>query len=525
MAAIEYGIDGNGRKVSPEAAWSGRTYICPYCGMHIHVRKGHVKVDYFAHDRIEDRTPEQMMCPGYTGEGKDSVSNPVDQVYITNGGIPLYLSKISDEYFELFAIFPRLSDKTMDILRRENAKVEITGNGRGKRYSAWAIRKHRITDNSSRYNVRVTGISQRIEEVHHKWEWGIRGLDIGQDIFQAHLEGGYRLARHADVVVGKDYYYVYGDTKLPSEKGMKFTAVGTLKLSNGWSTRDYKVARFVIEEATEAAVSFIQTKGYQLIQDSDEIIPLWPPAVIEGKELHYAADAKNAYFYHPIHARQKIYDITSHGMVPVYEKDNIFWTRTDAATLILTDYDFNKFSREIRYMLLAGKYEQAEADYEPRSYIKRNTEEYEIADGITEEFYKPETFIVSDDQFNLILMRDYVIRLSTRRSLDGLSRNDKLVLSYRGFGNRIIKSDYVEENRRQYGADTVVTPDDALISMFVSQAGRYIPYDNRLDWILLKTSDQSMLYQLVRRWKYNNKMPATALLLSEQLRRRIDERH
>lgn len=60
MASIAYGIDGNGKKIYAEDAYSGRTYICPYCFEDINVRKCTDRDDYFAHKSIHNRTPQQI---------------------------------------------------------------------------------------------------------------------------------------------------------------------------------------------------------------------------------------------------------------------------------------------------------------------------------------------------------------------------------------------------------------------------------------------------------------------------------
>jgi hypothetical protein len=103
MASIEYGIDGYGRKIYAKDAIGGWTYMCPYCYEEIHVRKCYDKKDYFAHKSIFNRTPQQRMCPGYTGE--ERIEDKVDQVYITNGGLLLYLCESMNGKYQLKHIF------------------------------------------------------------------------------------------------------------------------------------------------------------------------------------------------------------------------------------------------------------------------------------------------------------------------------------------------------------------------------------------------------------------------------------
>ena len=97
MASIAYGIDGNGKKIYAEDAYSGRTYICPYCFEDINVRKCTDRDDYFAHKSIHNRTPQQMLCPGYTG-GEGRIETDSDKICVINGGVPLHLVAKNNEY-------------------------------------------------------------------------------------------------------------------------------------------------------------------------------------------------------------------------------------------------------------------------------------------------------------------------------------------------------------------------------------------------------------------------------------------
>jgi len=183
MASIESGIDGYGRKICAKEAHSGRTYICPDCLEEIHVFKCYGKKDYFAHKSISNRTPQQRLCKGYTGEGHyKRIEGDINKVFITNGGLPLYLSTFAAEKYQLNAHFPPLSQSTMDLLTNWGTKVVISEKGAKVEHSVINTRFYTVKTTAEWIYVKCTNVKYSIPEVQQKWEWGIRGLDCEKDI-------------------------------------------------------------------------------------------------------------------------------------------------------------------------------------------------------------------------------------------------------------------------------------------------------------------------------------------------------
>lgn len=146
MPSIEFGIDGNGDKISASNAISRRTYKCYYCREDIYVRKGNKRMAYFAHMPIHDRTPQQMVCEGYTGHGASNnyIKDDRDKLYIFNGGIPVHLIEFAKGKYKLVAMFPPLSNSSLKKLTECDAKIQIVGDGREQIFSAWNLRKYEI---------------------------------------------------------------------------------------------------------------------------------------------------------------------------------------------------------------------------------------------------------------------------------------------------------------------------------------------------------------------------------------------
>ena len=142
--SIKFGIDGCGRKVTAREALKGRTYKCYYCKEDIHVRG--YKKPYFAHMPIHNRTPQQMVCEGYKGKGifENYIKNESDKLYIFNGGVPVHLVEFEREKYELVAMFPPLSNLSLEKLKEWEVKIRITGDGRDQIFSAWNLRRYNI---------------------------------------------------------------------------------------------------------------------------------------------------------------------------------------------------------------------------------------------------------------------------------------------------------------------------------------------------------------------------------------------
>lgn len=307
--AIEYGIDGNGRKVAAVNAIRGRSYKCYYCKENIHVRKGKKRKAYFAHSSISNRTPQQMVCEGYKGHstGKGYISNNEDRICIFNGGVPLHLIEVFPGKYELIAMFPPLSNKTMKQVEELKGKVRVINDGREQIFSAWNFRKYKVQTSSSWIYVKPDNFKIFNEEIKRKWFWGFRGLDFDNDLFRVDSYGGVRVGQLANIVIGQEYLFIHKYGAVPNGKGLRFEKKGRFSFPNSVSRKEYDVYSVTVTAITGDAIAYIQQKGYQLIDKSDELIPMWPPAVIEGKELIYHDDDGDAYIYHHKESNQQVF--------------------------------------------------------------------------------------------------------------------------------------------------------------------------------------------------------------------------
>lgn len=349
MPAIEYGLDGNGRKIAAVDAMKKRSYKCYYCKQDIHVRRGTKRGAYFAHSPIQNRTPQQMACEGYKGHGAGEgyIDNNEDRIWIFNGGVPLHLIEVSTERFELVAMFPPLSKETMKQVEDLNGKVKVTEDEHKQIFSAWNFRKYRVRTASSWIYVRPDNFEIFNEEIRRKWFWGFRGIDFDNDLFRADSCGGVRVGQLANIVIGKEYLFIHKRGVVPDGSGLYFEKKGKISFPNSISRMEYDVYSVTVTEMTDDAIAYIQQKGYQLIDKNDELIPMWPPAALEGKELIYHDDDREAYIYHHKESNQQVFCWGNFMPYQIGEKDSVLKCSTLNTTLLLSDYGFNTMAKEI----------------------------------------------------------------------------------------------------------------------------------------------------------------------------------
>ncbi|GKX31362.1 hypothetical protein SH1V18_38420 [Vallitalea longa] len=441
MASIEYGIDGYGRKVYPRQAVRGRTYTCPCCLEEIIVR--YRNGNYFAHKPIKNRTPLQRICPGYKGVvNYKKIEGKVDKVYIINGGLPLYLGIFRDEKYQLNAYFPPLSQSNMNSLEEWGTKVIVTEGGAKKEYSASNIRFYRLKTTVDWIKVKCKVLKHPITEVQQKWEWGVRGLDCEKDIFHSHYAGGFRVALHSNIVVGKEYLIVIRNNFISSIKGVCFERKGCLSLNNWYDKQEFSIYAMTVNSITDEAISYVQNKGYQLIGKSDEIIPMWPPALIEGKELIYRRHSNEAFLFHGKWADQRIFNVSEYGITNIEKNENIFETRTNNKTLLLSDHKFNIFSNEIRYMLTQTRNNfDNDKLYKPNIMWRTDESTLKLLTVAENEILKAKKiFFDTDTKITICILKKNYVEMSSKRIVANLKRNRVLVVDMGAFGKIWLES-------------------------------------------------------------------------------------
>ncbi len=527
MPAIEYGIDGSGRKVSARYAVSGHSYKCYYCKEDIHVRRGTKRIAYFAHSPISGRTPQQMACEGYKGHGAGEgyIDNDEDRISIFNGGVPLHLVEAFPGKYELFAMFPPLSNGVMKQMEDLNGKIRVTDDGNDQIFSAWNFRKYRVRTESPWKYVKPDNFRINNEEIRRKWFWGFRGLDFDNDLFRMDSYGGVRVGQLANIVIGKEYLFVHNGKIVPEGRGLRFEKKGTLGFPNSMSRAEYDVYSVTVTEITDDAVAYIQQKGYQLIDKSDELIPMWPPAVLEGKELIYHDSDREAYIYHHKESNQQVFCWGNSIPHQISEKDNILKCSTLNTTLLLSDYSFNTLAKEIRFVLTHDRENftrDRRFDYEAALLLDDGRKVELSAEVFQESFFKP-IILEANYKTTAISIRDNYVLRSTSKRIDELSNKDGLIFLYEPFGSLRLESlvkekedvsilgkgkpfDFEELTEKLYHCHSTTTVTDATLDR----------------WIEYAKMNSEDLAKVFLRWKNQGKMPIKALMILADMEKRIE---
>lgn len=506
MASIEYGIDRrSGKKVYAKEAVSGIYYICPYCSDLINVRKTKPNVeDFFVHKREVNRTPEKMICPGYTGNNK-KIERINDKVYISNGGLPLYLLKIDESKYKLEARFPPLTYKTSKLIEKWNLRVIINeGNNRPIEYSAINIRPYPIKSTEKWINIEFRNMQSNLNELKEKWGWGIRGISMDSDFFHSNNYGGFRLSQHSNIVLGKEYLYISEWNKFDNVKGITFNRKGEITLSR----RSYNVNSIVVNEITDESIAFIHTKGYQLIDKNDEIIPIWPPAVIEGKEIIYQENDEEAYFYKDEISNQQVFSITKNGLIDVDSDKKILKTYTLDNIILSSDYQFNLLSNEIRYTLTRNRKKfldkqpiKADVTYKTLNTNKKNFSDFDI-----NKYKNKDLFIYSNLPMDILIGKDNYIDYSSKQYIESNKKYNKIIVSLFAIG-------YIEHNKSK---NELLTINDKKLEILMKKLYRcksqLVPFNKEYLKVLNYMKSKNIeIYKILLKWSLSGKMPYAAV--------------
>ncbi len=527
MPAIEYGIDGSGRKVAAINAVSGRSYKCYYCKEEIHVRKGAKRRPYFAHSPISNRTPQQMACEGYKGHGTGDgyIGNNEDRICVFNGGVPLHLIEVFPERYELIAMFPPLSNKTMKQVEDLKGKVRIVNDGGDQVFSAWNFRRYKVLTSSPWIYVKPDNFEISNEEIKRKWFWGIRGIDLDNDLFRVDSSGGVRVGQLANIVIGKEYLFVHKWGNLPNGRGLRFEKKGKFSFPNGESRKKYDVYSVTVTARTDDAIAYIQQKGYQLIDKSDELIPMWPPAVLEGKELIYHDDDKDAFIYHHKEANQEVFCWGNYEPYQISEKDNVLKCSTLNKTLLLSDYSFNAFAKEIRFVLThdRGNFSRDRRfEYEAALLFDDGRRTGLSAEVFNESFLKP-IILEANYGTTAISVRDNYVLRSTSKRIDELSKRDGLIFLYEPFGS--LRFDVLIKEKKE--KSLILTEEktfnyEELVEKLYHCHSAMTETNIILDrWIEYAKLNSENLAKVLLRWKNQGKMPIKALMILDDMEKLI----
>lgn len=354
---MEYAMNKNGKLVHHINASRELSYVCPYCFEKAVIRQGANACFY--HNPIRDRTPLQRTCPEYhENSSYRKVNDRLEILYINNGGIPLYLCN-ENERFQLRAYFPKISEHSVNKLKRIGVKIHVNT----KAYSEMDKKIYNVC-NLNFYPVSTIEKWIFVEcnpfvvepEVKRKWLSGIRGVDVERDIYHSNQDGGYRVALKANITVAKAYQIMFKNSP-PIIKGISFEKKGEIHLRKKMVRKVVGIYEMRVEKFAEPARQFVEGKGYKLVEDSNELIPLWPPAIFKGNEIIF--NERDVFFLHINNSmKERLFYTRHNGLIKMDSTEEnkrivpIIIHKDEGKSLAVSDGDDARFDHEIKYNLL-----------------------------------------------------------------------------------------------------------------------------------------------------------------------------
>ncbi len=265
-------------------------FYCPECGLQVYwVSKGGNQPNKFKHPPRTETSPE---CD-------KRVDGRSDLYLYERVGLPVYLTRPSENSFQLAISFPAVGSKMLASGAAQNARVIIRGNGTSRTVSintnnfypdsATLVPVNFLPSDNSVFKIEVSPGSM----YSRKWSNYAEGFTSTGAIFTYDEAGGKKVHRDDSISPGRQYYVVARQFPCPFNE-IQYNAVGTLKLQNC----NYQVYCMTVNVSLQNERRYSQISdffryrfGVGLLETAPEIIPLWPP-VIERDVLIPAKDSR-----------------------------------------------------------------------------------------------------------------------------------------------------------------------------------------------------------------------------------------
>ena len=265
-------------------------FYCPECGLQVYwVSKGGNQPNKFKHPPRTETSPE---CD-------KRVDGRSDLYLYERVGLPVFLSRLAGNNFQLSISFPAVGSKMLANGAAQSARVIIRGNGNNRTVlintnnfypdRATLIPVNFLPSDNGVFRIEVSPGSA----YSRKWSNYAEGFTSTGAIFTYDESGGKKVHRDDSISPGRQYYVVASQFSCPFSE-IHYNAVGTLKLQN----RNYQVYCMTVNVSLQNERRYSQISdffryrfGVGLLVTAPEIIPLWPP-VIEQDVLIPAKDSR-----------------------------------------------------------------------------------------------------------------------------------------------------------------------------------------------------------------------------------------
>lgn len=517
---MDHAIDNKGEKLLARDAKGLSTYICCHCFERVNLVKGDKQRPHFRHDKNNNRTPLERSCPEYKENSSyPKVKDKIDKMYIKNGGIPIYLSKVNENKYEIRAYFQILSDNSLEKLKEKKSIIKTNYNSKNNGdIKEWYVdnRKYYYNVDIIKPWIEVECIPKTdIEEVKKKLLWGIRGLNIDKDIYHSNKMGGYRVTLGSNISIGKKYIVMFEKTP-PEIKGCQFNEEGYIKLRTEGARIDknIKIFSFNINDYNEETERFIKSKGYKLVESSNELIPVWPPAVFEGRDLKY--DKDDIFFLHINKTKdkvEKIFSTRDYYRKNLQERDfieqNIIHIKTNSKTISVSN-ELDNQDLEIKFNI--KKVSSLETKEPFKLDLKTIDSENNIVSFLDNDLKPPKDGklkVQSNLPFFTTISNGGYIIYSSEKYFKNIGTSQELTINSKGFGiirykynNKPIKEEDIfdgdEIYNMLYRCSCPTRKATSLDTDTLYLLGKYVNDKNR------------HIYRLIELWIKTNRIPISA---------------
>jgi len=277
-------------------AWKGQSipasfhrFFCPEC-------MEAVALDTRGHFRHKNRTLQSLEC-------EKRVDSPSRTTY-ERMGLPLYIKKETDIVFRLYMGFPAIPKKIIDEASNAKAVVSIRNNASSIQYyiSQERFDSEHFTyipmdffpSGNGKYKIEYDNAPNRIREcwTENSDIWG-----TGQ-FYKITEEYARKIRPLGTIVTDKEYYYSGSVYCFQHYKNcIDVTKVGILQVGNqSQPVYSIKVRSQDINSSFFKIVSsmFMETFHLSLLIGDSELLPIWPPCIIDENYLLYPINTKRA---------------------------------------------------------------------------------------------------------------------------------------------------------------------------------------------------------------------------------------
>ena len=271
-------------------------FICPACGERVFLTRGKY-TNHFSHYKKNDEYDD---CDRRV----DGIST--ESIY-ERIGLPLYISRETEQGFSLYVSFRALKQRLLDLLNKTSvtmhvgkySKFNVTGERFSSDKSTWIPIKEAKTIQES-IPISFQGNADIVKELDNYWGCYAEGFSFYGAVFTVVSDHGRKLHSGDSITTGTDYFWVTSSKKLISNiSGVNVDYEGRLLLD----TLNYQIYRIHIstnlndKEFRSVSNIFLSFFKLHLLEKTPIAIPIWPPLIKSG-EGYITDSSVNSVFAH-----------------------------------------------------------------------------------------------------------------------------------------------------------------------------------------------------------------------------------